>query len=139
MSKVGEVVQDALQYLGVLDAAGPVSAEDMQTGIRQLNMMMRRWEANLLSLGWNDVDNPDEDMPVPPEAEEAIGYNLALRLNARFKVPLGEIADVIELARSGYATLLRDQEVATPIQPILDAPWADSWGADYFRSSAWYF
>lgn len=139
MSKVGEIVQDALQLLSVLDANETPEAADMATGIRGLNMMMRRWEANLLSLGWNDVDNPDTDMPVPPEAEQAIGYNLAVILAPRFKIPLSEIADVIKLAQEQYSVLLRDQEVATPIQPILDAPWPDYWGATLFRSSAWYF
>lgn len=139
MSEVGEIVRDALQYLGVLDAAGPISAEDMQISIRQLNMMMRRWEANGLSLGWNDVENPNDDLPAPPEAEQAIGYNLAMMLNGRFKIPLGELADVIQFANAGYADLLRDQAVATPIRPILDAPCGDWWGATRWRSTAWFY
>lgn len=139
MAKVGEIVQDALQYLGVLDAAAAPSAEDMQVSLRQLNMMMRRWEANGLSLGWNDVSNPDDDLPAPPEAEQAIGYNLAIMLNGRFKIPLNELLDVVQNAQSGYADLLRDQAVATPIRPILDAPSGDWWGATRWRSTAWFY
>lgn len=137
MTKVAEIVRDALEYLTVLDAQATPTAEDMAAGVRQLNMMMRRWEANLLALGWSDVTGPDDDLPVPPEAEEAVGYNLALRLRSRYGIPLADIADVVQMANDGYARLLRDQEVATPIQPILDAPEPDYRGADRFRSTAW--
>ena len=132
MSKVGAVVKDALGYLGVTDPNEDVAAEDMVTALRQLNLMLRRWEANGLSLGWNDVDNPDDDMPVPAEAEEAIGYNLALKLRPHYGVQIAP--DVVEFARVGYNTLLRDQEVATPIQPLLDVPTPDRWGSSRWQS-----
>lgn len=137
MTKVAEIVREALEHLTVIDGHATPSAEDMAKGIEALNRMMRRWEANLLALGWSDVTGPDDDLPVPPEAEEAIGFNLAMRLRPRYGVPLGDLGDLPRTARDAYATLLRDQEVATPIQPIVEVPTPDWWGADRFRSSAW--
>jgi hypothetical protein len=34
--------------------------------IRALNLMMRRWEASGLALGWTDVASVTDDLPAPP-------------------------------------------------------------------------
>jgi hypothetical protein len=137
MTKVADIVKAALQELTVVDEQETPTAEAMRTAIGWLNRMMPRWEANLLALGWSPVTGPDDDLPAPAEAEEAIVLNLALKLRRSYGVPLGDVPDLPSDARAAYATLLRDQEVATPIQPILDAPEPDYYGADRFRSSAW--
>lgn len=114
MSTVGQIVRDALMHLGVIDAHEAVEAQDMSDGIRVLNMMLRRWEANGLALGWNDVSSPDELMPSPPEADEAIGYSLAVKLRARYGV--APSPDVFQFASDGYAVLLRDRFIASPMR-----------------------
>lgn len=103
MAKVIEVIRDALGHLRVLDANEAPPAEDTRDAIRALNLMMRAWETDGLALGWSDVDGPDDVLPVPPEAEEVIGYNLALRLRARYGAVLD--GDVVAFARDGMATL----------------------------------
>ena len=137
MTKVTDIVTAALQELAVISESETPTAEAMKSGIDWLNRMMRRWEANLLALGWMDVAGPDDELPAPPEAEEAIVFNLALRLRRSYGVPLADIPDLIKDASEAYSRLLRDQEVATPIQPILDAPTPDYWDADRFRSTVW--
>lgn len=114
MSTVGQIVRDALMHIGVIDANEAVEARDMADGIRVLNMMLRRWEANGLALGWNVVESPDDQMPSPPEAEEAIGYNLAVKLRARYGV--SPSPDVFQFANDGYAVLLRDRFIASPLR-----------------------
>lgn len=114
MSTAGEIVRDALMHLGVMDAHEAVEAQDMSDGIRVMNMMLRRWEANGLALGWNDVSSPDDLMPSPPEADEAIGYSLAVKLRARYGV--APSPDVFQFANDGYAVLLRDRFIASPIR-----------------------
>lgn len=121
MSQVQEVVRDALGHLGVVDANNPVKEIDMRDGIRALNLMMRRWEANGMAMGWSDVANPTDPMPVPPEAEQAIGYNLAVRLRARYRVALE--ADVIGMAAAGLAELRRDRMVEMPLSPERGPLW----------------
>lgn len=103
MTTVAVLLRDALGHLKVLDAGEAVEAEDAADGIRALNLMLRAWEADGIALGWLDVSSPADVLPVPPEAEEAIGYNLALKLRARYGVALE--ADVVQHATDGLATL----------------------------------
>lgn len=114
MAKVEETVSAALRILRVIDARQPVKPADMSTAIKALNSMMRRWEANTLSLGWSDVSNPSDDMPVPDEALEPIEFNLAVRLRPEYGTTLDP--DTLQMARQGKADLQRDQKRATPLE-----------------------
>lgn len=116
MAQVQDIVRDALGHLRVLDAAGNVSAIDMRDAIRALNLMLRRWEADGLALGWNDVAEPTDELPLPQEAEEAVGYNLAMRLRSRYGKSLQTLVDVAALADSGLSAILRDRLVAAPLR-----------------------
>lgn len=114
MSQVQEVVRDALGHLNVIDANEAIKAIDMRDAIRSLNLMMTRWEANGMSMGWQNVEKPDDTLPAPPEAEQAIGYNLALMMRARYNATLAP--DVVGLAQAGLAELRRDVAVANPLK-----------------------
>lgn len=124
MSKVADILRDALGHLRVLDANEAVEAEDAAEGIRALNLMMRRWEANGIALGWADVSSPDDTLPVPAEAEEAIGYNLALRLRARYGAQIDE--DLIAAASAGKSALMADVAMADGFRIGYDLPRAES-------------
>ena len=115
MAKVEAIVGRALRLIGVVDPRQPVQAIDMQTGMTALNAMVRRWEANGLSLGWSDVSAPDEDMPCPPEAEEAIAYNLAAKLAPEYGEQPSPM--VMGAAISGMSDLRVDVAVANPMSP----------------------
>jgi hypothetical protein len=106
MTQVSSIVRDALLHLRVQDAAEAVDAQAMQDAIRALNGMMQRWEADGVSVGWTDVSAPDDTLPAPAEAEEAISYNLAVRLRARYGVAIDP--DVIQMATDGLAALRAD-------------------------------
>lgn len=101
--KVADVVKDALLLLRVIDKEDAPEDADARDAIRALNRMMRAWEVDGLPLGWSDVSTVQDDLPAPPEAEEAIVYNLALRLAGQFGRAVG--ADVVTLANDGLATL----------------------------------
>lgn len=103
MTQVAVIARDALQLLGVVDANEAPEAEDAATAVRALNLMMRAWEVDGMSMGWQDVADVTEELPAPPEAEEAITYNLALRLRPKYGVTLEP--DVIQQANDGLATL----------------------------------
>lgn len=115
MAKVQAIVGRALRLIHAVDPRQPVQAIDMQTGITALNAMLRRWEANGLSLGWNDVDAPDEDMPCPPEAEEAITFNLAITLAPEYEQMPSPV--VIAAAGRGLTDLRCDVKFVTPLHP----------------------
>jgi P22 tail accessory factor len=120
MATVSKIVARALRLIQVIDPKQTVRDQDMETSIDALNAMMQRWEADLLSLGWSPVSSPQDEMPIPLEAEQAVAYCLAVIVAPEFGVT--PLASVSAFANSGYADLLRDQAVATPVMPILDVP-----------------
>ena len=103
MTLVIDIIRDALGHLKVIDANTSPDPVDTRDAMRALNQMMRAWEAETLPLGWSDVSEPAQAMPTPPEADEAIGYNLAIRLAARYGATLD--ASVVGMATDGKALL----------------------------------
>jgi len=135
MTTAANMVKRSLRLIQVINTVQPIKAEDAQTGIKVMNAMLTRWEANGLSLGWTNVDNPSDVLPLPPEAEEAVAYNLAVRLAPEYGV---EVSLVVGRGSVEFlADLRRAQAVATPIQPLLDVPCPDWYGARTFRSTVW--
>lgn len=102
-TKVVDILRAALGHLRVIDAHEALDAVQSRDGIIALNGMMNTWEAEGLPMGWSDVDQPTDDMPTPHEADEAIGYNLAVRLRAAYNASLDP--DVVALANSGRSML----------------------------------
>lgn len=120
MTTVAKFVARALRLIQVIDPTQTVRDQDMETAIEALNAMMQRLEANLLSLGWSPVASPGDTLPIPVEAEQPLAYALAVVLAPEYGVT--PLPAVTQMANNGMNDLLRDQAVATPIQPILDAP-----------------
>lgn len=113
MTKVAEIVVGALGLLRVVSATEAPEAEDAKTAIDSLNRMMARWEANGYSVGWSPVANPDDDMPTPVETDEAIMYNLAVRLRPFYGVTLDP--DVFNEARRLKSDVLADVFSSSPM------------------------
>lgn len=113
MTKVAEIVVGALGLLRVVDANEAPEAEDSRTAIQSLNRMMARWEANGYSVGWSPVRMPDEEMPSPVEADEAIMYNLAIRLRPMYGATLEP--DVFAEAKQLKSDILADVFAANPM------------------------
>lgn len=120
MATVAAIIARSLRLIGVHDPGEPLEATDVTTGMEAMNAMCTRWEANGQSLGWSNVSNPSQEMPSPPELDECIAYNLACKIAPEYdaSVPIG----VATQANESLNELRRDNEVATPIQPILDVP-----------------
>lgn len=114
MTTVAKIIARALRLNRVLDATEAPEAEDAQIAMEALNAMARRWEANGMALGWNDVASLTETLPAPQEAEEAIAYNLAIAISAEFGAELRP--DIIAKAQEGIDALRRDRLVANPLK-----------------------
>lgn len=136
MTQALQIIRDALGHLGVQDANAAVKPIDARDGLHALNLMMRGWEAEGLALGWQDMTEATAQMPTPPEADEAIGYNLALRLRARFRVSIDP--DVVALATDGKAMLSARQQGNTyerteyPDLPVGVRGWGSSWRDGFY-------
>lgn len=113
MTKVAEIIVGALGLLRVVDSSEAPEAEDSKSAISALNSMMARWEASGYSVGWSPVSIPDEDMPSPIEADDAIIYNLALRLRPLYGATLDP--DVVFEARRLKSDVLADTFAANPM------------------------
>jgi len=136
MATVAKVVGRALRLIQVIDARQPVKAADMETAIQALNAMVRRWEADGISLGWVPNENPSEELVIPEEAEQAVAANLAVLLAPEYGVAPSAV--VAQMAAAGLNDLMRDQAVATPIRPILSAPEASHYRSNTLNGSSWY-
>lgn len=73
----GDAVKRALGMLRVNDGAIDTDPIEFRDVIARLNDMMNLWESMGLSLGWQDVANPTDVLPTPPNANFAIYSNLA--------------------------------------------------------------
>lgn len=113
MTTAANIVARALRLLRVLDPNEATEAEDFETARVAMNSMLRRWEANGLALGWQDIENPADEMPIPAEAEQAVTFNLALTLRPEYGVSLDP--DVVAMAQEGLSELRRDVLVANPL------------------------
>lgn len=123
MTSVASIVRDALRHLGVVDATEAPESYQSEDAIRALNLMMRRWEASGIAVGWVDVASPGGTLPAPAEAEEAIGFNLALKLAPGYGVAPRQ--DVIDYARSGKSALMADIASRDAARLSYDLPGAD--------------
>jgi hypothetical protein len=123
---VSAIVRGALLDLNAIDAAAAVPGQDMEDAIAVLNRMIRRWEASGLALGWSDVSAPDDEMPSPSEAEDAIIHNLAVRLPG-YAHP-SDFGRVVDLAAEGLAELRRDRLVEMPLRVTNDLPCPENGG-----------
>lgn len=138
MTQAIDIIRDALGHLRVLDADANVLPEDARDALGALNKMMRTWEADGITLGWSDVSTIDDNLPTPPEADEALGYNLAVRLRARYGASVDP--DVVGFAASGV-TLLRTLMAANDYARLSydDLPTGNSqhpgsgWRAGFYR------
>lgn len=117
---VQDTVRSALRHLEVIDPAEQVQAQEMSDAIATLNKMCRRWEASAIAFSWQDISNPSDPMPCPPETYETIEYNLALRLAPSYHVTPNPV--VTTMAAQGLAALRRDRMVEQPLVQTTDTP-----------------
>lgn len=103
MTDVAKIIRDALVLCGQMDATEAPEAEDLADAMTALNRMMRVLELEGINLGWSDVSSPAQEVPIPPEAEEAVVYNLSIRLGAAYGLPLREVD--VAVASAGLAQL----------------------------------
>jgi hypothetical protein len=120
MTAVSDFIKDALGLIQAVSVNQPIKAQDMATGIRTLNRLMARSEANSIAVGWAAVSSPSEDLPLPAEAEMPVLYALAVALAPHWGIAPSR--EVMDGAYAFGADLSRDQAVATPVQPIVMVP-----------------
>lgn len=114
MATVGAVCGRALRLIGVQDPTEAISADNFQTALEALNAMMLRWEANGITMGWQAAANPSDVLAAPPEAEEAVVYQLAARLCPEYQMQLPSA--VAAGAQEFLSNLRNDVVINNPIK-----------------------
>lgn len=107
-----ETIESGLRKLGVLDIEEAATAKMGTIGLRCLNQMVTRWEANSVPLGYSTQTSLAATTPVPDEAQGAVEFNLALEMEADFSV----VAPNTVRARAGelYRQISNDTFTVTP-------------------------
>jgi len=127
MAAVQTIINRSLRLLKMLDPNESPTAVDTNTAIEALNAMMVRWEADGVSLGWSAVSAGSDVLPAPEEAEEAIAYNLAVRLRPEYGAPLEQ--DVYAQAQEGLGRLLADVAANDYARLSYDLPYGEYRGS----------
>lgn len=86
MATVHSVVRRALRLVGAQDSDEATSASASQDAIETLNSIGQRWLAIGLLAAWTDVDSPLDTLVTPATADEAIIYELGLRIAPEYGV-----------------------------------------------------
>ena len=113
--KAEEWIRDALQELGQQAAEQPLTNDQIQTGIRYANRLMRAKAP--LGLGYTVIDSASDDITIPPYAEEWAVKALAARMASQFAAFDG----LIEL-RLDEAEAFKDVLRNTPIDVSMSMP-----------------
>lgn len=107
-----ETIESALRKLGVLDIEESATAKMGEIGLRCLNQMCTRWEANNLPMGFSTQTGLSVTTPVPAEIQSAVEFNLALEMASDFGVTPPQA--VATMAGTLYGAALRDAFIVTP-------------------------
>jgi hypothetical protein len=89
MSSGTEIIQNALQHLGVHSVIAPAGAESISIGKDTLNSMLASWLAVGLDLGCNELAKPGDELAEPLSAKNCIEQNLAIMMAPYFKKEVG--------------------------------------------------
>lgn len=124
MTYVVDIVSRALRILRVIDPDEAVEERRFFNALEALNTMIDAWEGHGRAIGWSRQKNPKDIMPTPPELDEAIAFNLAVKLRPEYGKALEP--DVIEFAKSGL-NLIRTMIAANEyLEMDTDLPAAES-------------
>lgn len=107
------LIARSLRLLRVVDSDEAPEARQAEDALEALNAMMCRWEADGVALGWAQVDAVTDDLPLPPEAINAVVFNLCIDIAEEYGVDPS--ASIERRAAEGLAAVKRDVMVANPL------------------------
>lgn len=100
-----DIIKDALTELTIQAQEQTVPAVDLATGIRYLNRMMQKYDADGVRLGYTLVTTGSDVLTTPQGAYDGMMFNLALRLANGFDVQVGQ--GLYSEARDGKRVLYK--------------------------------
>lgn len=107
-----QTIERALRLATILDVEGTATAAMGVIGLKTLNQMLIRWEANNIPLGFTAQTSLAAAIPVPDEALSAVDYNLAVEIAPEFGTSAP--AHVVSLANNYLLAVQRDAFIVSP-------------------------
>lgn len=80
MSAGTEIIQSALQKIGVYSPVSPSNPESIVTGKEVLNSMIAQWQDDSINMGCVPLKQPGSELSEPLGSKNAIVNNLAVEL-----------------------------------------------------------
>lgn len=122
------MLTDAYRLANVIDGIESPDAEAGTKGLRALNQLMGQWDRDGINLGWQTVDDQDDTLPIDPQDERCVLYNLAVELAGAYGVePLPRVQQIASETYGALAKAHRKYTEATfPQLPASDA-WLYTW------------
>jgi P22 tail accessory factor len=110
-----QVIKQAYEELGIASYEFDVSPEEMQTGLRILDLLMAEWNIHGIRVSYNSGDDIAAQTGVPDWAVNALFLTLAVRLAPSLgKTPAAETKAA---QKSAYSVLMAKMVAPTKISP----------------------
>ena len=110
-----EVIQQAYAELGIASYEFDISPEEMQAGLRLLDLQMAEWNIHGIRISYQAGDDIADQVGVPDWAVNALYLALAIRLAPSFgKTPAPETKAA---QKSAYNVLMAKMIMPTEITP----------------------
>lgn len=127
-----ELVQDALQKIGVHSPLQPASPEALQAGFKRLTSMIAEWQDDDIETGAVPIEVIGDDVCEPLGAKNAIIYQLALLCAPDF--PGAQVSTELSIqANKSYSKLKRRWKTISIPKPQV-RPFPAGQGNQRYRS-----
>ena len=100
---VTEVVTGALQLLEIRTAESPIEPNEAEDGLTALNDMMNEWNVDGINVGYESLDNVEDQLHVKLGSIGAIKANLAIYIAPEYGKAVS--SSLVRRARSGKNSL----------------------------------
>lgn len=103
MSIGTDIIQRALQQIGVFSVVSPATPDTIILGMERLNSMLELWLSDNIQLGYTPLEVPGDELNEPADATSAIIDNLAVFVAPAFDNGKGIVsATLIRVADRGF-------------------------------------
>ena len=116
MTTARTISKGALRLVRAIDVTEEPEADDLTTGLENMNQMIHGWANSGIHLNYENIELTD-DLPFPDRDHENIKYLLAFRLAPEYGTEL--TPEVATMAREAKATLQAVYGVQLEARPDL--------------------
>lgn len=123
MTTYRDVIEQAMQELGVLHASESPSGDETADALTRMNQMLTSWLYDGIDLEFESVTDVDSEVPYPDDHISAFSSNLAVRLAPIFGITPGPV--IVAMAQKGKQHMQSRYMVIEPaeIDPAIQTTW----------------